>query len=361
MSRFVVNKRLADPQKFHIPSLDGIRAIAILIVFLSHAGLGKIIPGGMGVTIFFFLSGYLITTLLRREFEKNQSISLRKFYIRRVLRIWPNFYIVLCFGAVFTLFGLLPGSIKLDPLLGQIFHFTNYYSIFFGSEGTTIGSGVFWSLAVEEHFYLLFPFIYLALIKFKLSSRDKFLVLLLMSFALLVWRYILVDSIGVSSYRTYYASDTRFDSLLFGCMLAIYGNPILDAQRCPDAKIKYIYVPVAILLLLFTFVYRSELFRETLRYSLQGIALFPLFIAAVRFPGWGAMRVLNHKMVQFAGVLSYSFYLVHHTVIESVVFYAHAWPKLYVGIASLIISAMLSYGLYLTVEVPCARLRHKFA
>jgi peptidoglycan/LPS O-acetylase OafA/YrhL len=361
MSQLEASESLASSRIFHIPSLDGIRAIAILIVFLSHAGLGRIIPGGMGVTIFFFLSGYLITTLLRREFEKNRSINLKNFYMRRALRIWPNFYFVLCIGAVFTIFGLIPGAIKINPFLGQVFHFTNYYSIFYGLEGTTIGSGVFWSLAVEEHFYLLFPFIYLMLAKFNLSSRDKFLALLLLSCALLVWRYVLVDSIGVSSYRTYYASDTRFDSLLFGCMLAIYGNPILDAQQCTEKQIKYIYVPAAIMLLLFTVVYRSELFRETLRYSLQGIALFPLFIVAIRFPDWGVIRFLNYKIVQFAGVLSYSFYLVHHTVIEVVIFYAHAFPKLYIGLASLIISAVLSYGLYLTVEVPCGKLRHKFA
>ena len=66
---------------FYIPSLDGIRAVSILIVFLSHAGLGKFIPGGLGVSIFFFLSGYLITTLLRIEFEKTQTINLKKFYL----------------------------------------------------------------------------------------------------------------------------------------------------------------------------------------------------------------------------------------------------------------------------------------
>ena len=78
--------------KFYIPSLDGIRAIAFLIVFISHAGLGKIVPGGFGVTIFFFLSGYLITTQLRREHERSHKIDFKKFYMRRILRIWPPFY-----------------------------------------------------------------------------------------------------------------------------------------------------------------------------------------------------------------------------------------------------------------------------
>ena len=83
----------APKSKFHIPSLDGIRTVAVMIVFLSHAGL-TFIPGGFGVTIFFFLSGYLITTMLRREHDRDNRIDFKKFYMRRVLRIWPAFYLV---------------------------------------------------------------------------------------------------------------------------------------------------------------------------------------------------------------------------------------------------------------------------
>ncbi len=80
-----------------IPSLDGIRALAATIVFASHAGNQDVIPGLFGVTVFFFLSGYLITTLLRTEFEKHGRISLRNFYLRRAFRIFPPMYIVLVF------------------------------------------------------------------------------------------------------------------------------------------------------------------------------------------------------------------------------------------------------------------------
>src|SRR5437016_5429614 len=80
---------------FYIPSLDGIRAVAFLFVFVAHAGLGNVVPGGFGVTIFFFLSGYLITTLMRREAERSGTVSLRIFYARRFLRIFPPFYLVL--------------------------------------------------------------------------------------------------------------------------------------------------------------------------------------------------------------------------------------------------------------------------
>lgn len=81
--------------EFHIPSLDGIRGLAALTVFVSHALWRDFVPGGFGVTVFFFLSGYLITTLLRMEHERHGRISFSRFYLRRVYRILPPMYIVL--------------------------------------------------------------------------------------------------------------------------------------------------------------------------------------------------------------------------------------------------------------------------
>src|ERR1700733_3228445 len=85
---------------FHIPSLDGIRAASFLIVFAAHAGLADLVPGGFGVTVFFFLSGYLITTLLRMEWQQSGTVSLKQFSLRRVLRILPPFYFTLLLATV---------------------------------------------------------------------------------------------------------------------------------------------------------------------------------------------------------------------------------------------------------------------
>src|SRR6476620_11582619 len=81
------------PEGFYIPSLDGLRAVAVLIVFIAHAGLNLPVPGNFGVTIFFFLSGYLITTLARLEHDRTGAISLRGFYLRSILRIFPPYYL----------------------------------------------------------------------------------------------------------------------------------------------------------------------------------------------------------------------------------------------------------------------------
>lgn len=346
--------------KFHIPSLDGMRTVAFLIVFLSHAGLGKVVPGGLGVTVFFFLSGYLITTLLRRECDRYQSIDFKLFYLRRILRIWPPFYVVLILGAGLTILGLLEGQIHLQAFLSQCLHYANYYAIYIGG-GTTVGSGVYWSLAVEEHFYLLFPPLYLALRKLRVSSDRQSLIFWGLCLAVLVWRCVLIYGFGVDSARTFYASDTRLDSMLFGCALAVNGNPILDTQSQSSRLWKYFFLPLGIVLIIFSLLYRSPDFQETFRYSIQGIALYPIFITAIRFPTWGLFRLLNLNWMRFIGTLSYSLYLVHDTVISGVQMYL---PQLHLavqGVVSLLISLGLAYLIYQFIELPVGQLRKNFS
>src|SRR5258708_26476857 len=97
---------------FHIPSLDGLRAVSFFIVFAAHAGLDRIVPGGFGVTVFFFLSGYLITTLMRMEAEATGHVSLKNFYLRRALRILPPFYIVLLAATALSELYVLPADLR---------------------------------------------------------------------------------------------------------------------------------------------------------------------------------------------------------------------------------------------------------
>jgi peptidoglycan/LPS O-acetylase OafA/YrhL len=152
----------AQRAPLQIPSLDGLRAVSFTMVFLAHAGL-RGLPGGFGVTVFFFLSGYLITTLLRVEMEDSGTISFKHFYLRRALRILPPFYIVLTVATGLTWLGLLAGWLETMPVLAEALHFSNYWFASHGWTGTAMGTGVLWSLAVEEHFYLGFPALLLIL------------------------------------------------------------------------------------------------------------------------------------------------------------------------------------------------------
>src|SRR5260370_13520959 len=114
-----------------IPSLNGIRAISVLLVVSAHSGVGAIIPGGLGVTVFFFLSGYLITTLMLAESERLGNIAILSFYARRVFRLAPPLLITLAIAYGLTYSGLLQGQITLARLMAQLLYFAHYFSIFF--------------------------------------------------------------------------------------------------------------------------------------------------------------------------------------------------------------------------------------
>ena len=345
------------PSKFYIPSLDGIRTIAFLLVFLAHAGAERIFPGGFGVTVFFFLSGYLITTLLRREYEQNQVINLKHFYLRRLLRIWPGFYLVLFLASILTLIGVLEGEIKLPAFLSQALHYYNYYQTLVDPDGVAIGSDVYWSLAVEEHFYCLFPFLYISLLKMRVSPQRQMLIIWGICLAILIWRCVLVFGMGANESRIFHLSDTRIDSILFGCALAVNGNPVLDPPYGSARLWKYFLLPAGITALLLSFLSRSLEFESTLRYTIQGIALHGIFIAAIRFPDWGVFQILNWNWMRFIGLLSYSLYLVHHTVINAVNLYLPQISVALQGAISMLISLILAYAIYRYIELPCGKLR----
>ncbi|MHC5823381.1 MAG: acyltransferase family protein [Nostoc sp.] len=346
---------------FYIPSIDGIRTVAFLTVFLAHAKVASLFPGGFGVTVFFFLSGYLITTLLRREYDRYETIDFKLFYLKRILRIWPLFYLVLGLATALTVFGLLQGEIHLSAFLAQCLHYTNYYTIF-NPTGTTPGSGVYWSLAVEEHFYLLFPLLYITLRKLRVSPHRQMLIFWGLCLAVLVWRCILVYGFQAPELRIFCSTDTRIDSILFGCALAVNNNPMLDTQQDYSNKLwKYFFLPAGIILILFSCLSRSPEFRQTIRYTIQGIALYPVFITAIRFPSWGLFAVLNLKWMRFLGALSYSLYLVHYTVLFGVWKHFPQLNKVLQAGIALLISFGLAYIIHKFIELPLGRLRKKFS
>lgn len=301
-----------------IPSLDGWRALAILLVFLSHAGLGNVVPGGLGVTIFFFLSGYLITTLTCREFDRNKTISIRKFYARRALRLLPPLVVTLLVTYTLAAVGILGGGYSFQGFFAQLLYFANYYSLFFDPGSTTpTGTGVFWSLAVEEHFYFIFPVIFLMLSS--LSGRSKLIVCLaVVAVLVLMWRIYLVVIMQVPENRTYYATDTRIDSIVYGCLLALVCNPWEYKQSQSSLTvIDCMFIAFGVLGLLFSILYRNPIFRETFRYTLQGFALMPLFFYSIKCSKNHLFRPLQWGFVRRVGVLSYSIYLVHYILLSN--------------------------------------------
>ncbi|MGE5788830.1 MAG: acyltransferase family protein [Myxococcales bacterium] len=344
-----------------IPSLDGIRALSFAIVFVSHAGLEAVVPGGFGVTVFFFLSGYLITTLLRKEWQEHDTISFRAFYFRRVLRILPPFYIVLLVAISLTLANLLPGELRTSSVAAQALHFANYWMAARGSDGFPPGTGVYWSLAVEEHFYLLFPGFYYLLRRVGLSSRRQAHVFWMVCGLVLLWRAVVAFSFENPALWTFVATDCRLDSILFGCAMAVYNNPFLDPMRSDTAeRQRRIWLPLALVGLLVSMVWRDPTFRATLRYTLQGVCLYPVFVVAIRYPNWKWIRWLNLGWLRQIGAMSYSLYLVHQILLVAVEYRLPTLSPLVRAALAFALAMLFSQALLVLVEKPCANLRRSW-
>jgi peptidoglycan/LPS O-acetylase OafA/YrhL len=343
--------------RFHIPSLDGLRGVAALMVFVSHAGFKDLIPGGFGVTIFFFLSGYLITTLLRQEFEDTHDINLKAFYIRRAYRILPPMYLVL----LFLMLPFINGSDRPIPwsaIVAQFLHFSNYYEIFAGPMNMIPTTGPMWSLAIEEHFYLLFPLALLMLLR-RTTPAKAARVMMVGCVVVFLWRCVLIFALHPGGDYTYYATDTRFDSMLYGCIMALCLNPILDPWTLEIRRTTWIVLlTLSIALILFTFLYRAEWSRETIRYSLQGIALTAVFFCAIRYSTWPIFSWLNSRLMRAMGLISYTFYLIHVKAIGFTERYLD--PRLWsTRFAALALAIAFSTLMYFLVEKRFAKLRRK--
>lgn len=389
----------APPQRepaLYIPSLDGMRTVAVMLVIVAHGfeqvfghfartrpldgAIPNFIPGSFGVTIFFFLSGFLITTLMRLEHEKTGTLSLKLFYLRRAARILPPFYLVLAAATAATAAGLLRNSVDPWAVSLQALHLTNYRIALHGWwDGIAPGTWIFWSLAIEEHFYLVFPWAFLALARLP-EPRTRVRILWAACGAALVWRVVLVFVIGAGKDWTYAATDARFDSILFGCILGLSGNPVMDSSATSERTWKYVLFPLGLVGLAASFVVgklfaRAGLpeswFNETARYSLQGLCLFPVYITVVRYPSWALARPLNAGWMRALGWLSYALYLVHPPLFEALEL--HAFPLLdralpgrsgpvFLAVffaVALPLCIGVSAAIYVFVEKPMGRLRKR--
>src|SRR5579863_10318382 len=211
-----------------IKGLDGMRAGAFLLVLGGHCGF-KWIPNGFGVTVFFFLSGYLITTLLRREWIRTGAVSVTRFYIRRAFRIMPPLYCGMTLAIALALAGVIASDVKWKAVAAIQLFLTNYSEVVLGCS-VPLGLSVLWSLAVEEHFYLVFPWLYRNLLRLGMRQSQQALILGCICLVVLIWRSCLMFEFHTFWNRVYTGTDTRLDSILFGSIMAIAANPAIDCH-----------------------------------------------------------------------------------------------------------------------------------
>lgn len=346
----------ANSHQNRISGLDGIRALSFFLVLCGHSGFAWI-PNGFGVTVFFFLSGYLITTLLRKEWIQTGSLSVSHFYIRRAFRILPPFFFATILAVALALAGVTASEVHWKAL-GMVLLFMTNYSDFFVKATIPVGLSIYWSLAVEEHFYLIFPVLYRSLLKY--GMRRKWQVLFLSSICLLAlaWRTILMTTFHIAWYFVYSHTDTRLDSILFGSIMAMALNPAIDYLNGWSRPICTRAALIGFVVLIASIAVRGEVFRQTVRYTIQGLALFPIFLFITRYSDSVVTRFLELKVLVHIGKLSYSLYLVHYICLAAINVWVRRGP-----FVTLLLTFTLSYFLasimHFYVEVPSYRLRDR--
>lgn len=229
------------PKSRYIPALDGLRTLAVVAVVLYHLNLTWAQGGLLGVTIFFVLSGYLITRLLLSEIAKTGRIDLKSFWIRRIRRLFPavvTVVVVTC--ALCTVFNHVMLTKMRPDILPSLLFFNNWWQImqdvsYFNALGDPSPLTHFWSLAIEEQFYLIWPPLLLAMVSVHMSKPNTRRVVLGLAAVSAVAMMVLYNPATDPS-RVYYGTDTRVFSLLLGAWMAF----IPDRDLAPARLVRHL-------------------------------------------------------------------------------------------------------------------------
>ncbi|MCS4489117.1 acyltransferase family protein [Corynebacterium sp. ES2775-CONJ] len=357
-----------------VPGIDGLRGIAVMAVVFYHF-FRSAMPGGfMGVDMFFVLSGFLITSLLVREYSVLGRIDLKKFWIRRARRILPAAFIVLIITT--ALAGLVGGdpSVKLGEQFAGTLIFANNWTQIAASASYFADSGVqilahYWSLAVEEQFYLIWPLIFVALMRmFKKIGCAILATVLVLGTASFAAMLALYDP-AADPTRVYYGTDTHSFGLLMGVFLALImtstsADPHADSwprNRNLLAGLPGVVVGVLSMIGLTTlFFVVSDTAAFTYRGGLVLASLFTVLILAQVSSEVGILsRVMGTSVLRWLGERSFSLYLWHWPIVVLLQELNHqqmwAQHSEVIGLLALITSLVISHLSYVFVETPVRR------
>jgi peptidoglycan/LPS O-acetylase OafA/YrhL len=351
-----------------LPALDGLRALAIALVIGFHANLPGFRGGGLGVTIFFVLSGYLITGVLLKP-GASTSQGLRRFYARRALRLFPALSVVVLFCVVYAT-AILHGHARSFLLLESLTSITYTTDFYLGRGRSTPDFGLLghtWSLAIEEQFYLVWPWLLLLVVRGRRSAYARAGATLAFALLFTVWRaYLssrhLAAHVGLNI-------DAQADCLLIGCSLAL---ALPAARHILVARHQRLVTGAALLGMVFIVVMGAsqDLHRMIpldLIYLVVSLSTAAIIVRLV-VPPQGAVScrflwLFSLRPVVWMGVVSYSLYLWHRVVFE--VFrqsfaITTMRQRLEFGPLMLLLVFLAASASYYRVERPFLRLKDRF-
>ncbi len=340
----------------YISSLDGLRAFAIIFVIIAHINWGikneyigrTFMGGGLGVRIFFAISGFLITTLLLKEKIISKNISLKKFYIRRGLRILPVYLL-----AILVIF-ILDQIFKLNIATRMYVYVITFTENFNGS-GEHWYTRHFWSLSVEEQFYLLFPFVLKKSLKFYIKL-SLFLICIspVVTYFFYHQQYIHSDSIRDIVKIAYMILAQGLVSILMGSLGAIL---LFKFKVNTHFQIKFLSLFQAVAIVMFWYFDKNgSLISEILR----DVLITTFLISTICFSNSVFYKLLNTSILKTIGVLSYSIYIWQQLFV-----YNQPWGhtfkyanSLWLNLPILFIVGYLSYHYF---EKPFLKFKTKFS
>jgi peptidoglycan/LPS O-acetylase OafA/YrhL len=336
----------------HYPQLDGLRGVAIALVVIGHLARFSFGLGGVwttiasaGVSIFFALSGFLITNILLEEVETSGSFSFKNFYARRALRLLPALFLFLAAMTVLKCLGLFRQD-SWFAIAASTLYLRNIW-------GSGDGTGHLWSLSLEEQFYLTWPLLLLLTFRRRRSITIVVLVCLAAIRAAVLHFGLVNEAAGVVYTRPWF----RYDSILYGCLIAILLRAGSESARSPRiAAFAHPLLTIPLLVLATTISPQSAL--NPISLTLQALLAAAVTYSVVVCPRDSALyRGMALPPLRFLGRISYSLYLWQQPF---VVVRTPSWGGLRTFPVSVVVALILAIGSHYLIERPFLALKARF-
>lgn len=339
--------------------LDGLRLVSVLIVLVRHFEISAKVPGGFGVSVFFFISGFLICRMLLAEEKEIGSFDLRAFYIRRFIRLLPPL-ILMGIVTVPILLALYPEDFSWAQVIAAFAYLGNIQTILARLNDLPGGLRAYeplWSLAVEEHFYLILPLVLLLL---RETRFRIWLVFVLGCMLPLVLRIGVALSLATEDADSinYRFTFTRIDAMSWGVLAAL----LLHAGWLREAQFRrlgHILIWGGTFACLVSLLHWHEMYEVALKYTPQTLMISCVVLGVLFAPQYNWLRgILEWSPVAFFGRASYEIYLWHLPIFAIVTYFVA--NKMLAIVLAFALTLIISAVAYKVAFGPIRKLRHKY-